>query len=242
MRELLPNFAGRQAFAVVVTSSGPWSLIGLAWCTMLPVMLLLGPGGLEQRWANFLYAIGGQGWRYRHTWIAETVLHHGGRVLIVGLALGAAGWLVQSRLRAVWGEAQQRIAYALSCLILVSSIIGLLKQVVPAQCPWDQLGFGGAEPAVGWWQWFSLPGTARHCFPAGHAGSAFGLIGLGFAAQGSGWQRVAWCLPLGLGLLFGLDQQLRGAHFVSHDLVSLMISWTVAVALLPLLPRRRAGS
>jgi membrane-associated PAP2 superfamily phosphatase len=35
-------------------------------------------------------------------------------------------------------------------------------------------------------------------------------------------------VPLGLGVIFGLAQQARGAHFLSHDLVSLGICWLCA--------------
>ncbi len=31
------------------------------------------------------------------------------------------------------------------------------------------------------------------------------------------------------GLIFGISQQLRGAHFLSHDLWSLTICWLVAL-------------
>jgi membrane-associated PAP2 superfamily phosphatase len=31
--------------------------------------------------------------------------------------------------------------------------------------------------------------------------------------------------------VFGIDQQLRGAHFLSHDLFTAMICWAVALGL-----------
>jgi membrane-associated PAP2 superfamily phosphatase len=31
--------------------------------------------------------------------------------------------------------------------------------------------------------------------------------------------------------VFGISQQLRGAHFISHDLAAIAICWTCAVAL-----------
>jgi membrane-associated PAP2 superfamily phosphatase len=41
---------------------------------------------------------------------------------------------------------------------------------------------------------------------------------------------------LAAGLIFGLAQQLRGAHFLSHDLWALAISWLVALALHRMMP------
>jgi membrane-associated PAP2 superfamily phosphatase len=34
----------------------------------------------------------------------------------------------------------------------------------------------------------------------------------------------------GTGMVFGLSQQLRGAHFLSHDLWTAALCWLVAVA------------
>ena len=45
-----------------------------------------------------------------------------------------------------------------------------------------------------------------------------------------------------IGLVFGIAQQLRGAHFLSHDLWALMVCWLVALSLhrLMLVPRMSA--
>ncbi|MNV84902.1 hypothetical protein D3C71_1788110 [compost metagenome] len=43
-----------------------------------------------------------------------------------------------------------------------------------------------------------------------------------------------------MGLLFGFAQQLRGAHFLSHDVWTLAISWFVALALYLAMARREA--
>jgi membrane-associated PAP2 superfamily phosphatase len=47
---------------------------------------------------------------------------------------------------------------------------------------------------------------------------------------------------LGLGLLFGFAQQLRGAHFLSHDLWTLGIAWSAALTLyLAMAPLKHAA-
>ena len=42
-------------------------------------------------------------------------------------------------------------------------------------------------------------------------------------------------------MMFGIAQQLRGAHFLSHDLWALMLCWLVALAMhrVMLVPRMR---
>ena len=68
--------------------------------------------------------------------------------------------------------------------------------------------------------------------------SATGIIAIVIApAVSRAWLRAA----LATGLLFGLAQQLRGAHFMSHTLWSAWVCWMMAWTLyLPGAPWGRA--
>ena len=44
------------------------------------------------------------------------------------------------------------------------------------------------------------------------------------------WARAALTLGVCMGLIFGISQQSRGAHFVSHDVWSAMIAWFVPLS------------
>ena len=54
------------------------------------------------------------------------------------------------------------------------------------------------------------------------------------------WRWHGLAIGVALGLLFGVDQQLRGAHFMSHDVVAATICWTVALGLYTVMLRPRA--
>ena len=54
--------------------------------------------------------------------------------------------------------------------------------------------------------------------------SASGLIGI----RRRLWRWLGLVTGLSAGLLFGISQQLRGAHFVSHDIWTLGICWATA--------------
>ena len=58
-------------------------------------------------------------------------------------------------------------------------------------------------------------------------------------------RRWGLCLGLGMGLLFGISQQFRGAHFLSHDVWTAAICWFAAlalhVAMFPRLTNRASG-
>jgi membrane-associated PAP2 superfamily phosphatase len=69
-----------------------------------------------------------------------------------------------------------------------------------------------------------------HCFPAAHASSGYALAALYFLLRERNRRaaRLGLALGLGMGVVFGLAQQSRGAHFVSHDIWSAMLVWTVS--------------
>ena len=45
------------------------------------------------------------------------------------------------------------------------------------------------------------------------------------------WRWMALAAGLMIGAIFGWTQQVRGAHFLSHDLWTLLICWVVALGL-----------
>jgi membrane-associated PAP2 superfamily phosphatase len=71
------------------------------------------------------------------------------------------------------------------------------------------------------------------CFPAAHASSGYALMALYFVAyeRGPKLARLGLAAGLVLGLVFGIAQQARGAHFVSHDLWSAFLAWIISLTL-----------
>jgi membrane-associated PAP2 superfamily phosphatase len=79
------------------------------------------------------------------------------------------------------------------------------------------------------------PVDLRHaqCFPAAHASSGYSLMALYFVAYERSRKLAIVGLAVGLllGLVFGIAQQARGAHFVSHDLWSAFLAWILSLTL-----------
>ena len=67
------------------------------------------------------------------------------------------------------------------------------------------------------------------CFPAAHASVGFTLISIYFYCRFHcpKYKYPAFILALTIGFIFGFAQQVRGAHFISHTLWSLIICITV---------------
>ena len=122
--------------------------------------------------------------------------------------------------------------------------ITVLKRLNHTSCPWDLAEFGGVARHVSHWLWGVRDEGGGHCFPAGHASTAFAYLAGWFVLR-RGAPRVAgrWLLAALLaGTVLGVAQQMRGAHFMSHTLWTAWICWAWGLALeTALQARRRAG-
>lgn len=193
--------------------------------------------GLDLAVAHLVATPTGFPWR-DHTFLTQ-VMHDGARklasllvgVLVVAVVYPFGPFRALTRERRVW-----LLAVVIGGMLLPAA----LKRLSATSCPWDVRDFGGAVAWVSHWQWTRVDGGPGHCFPAGHASAGFAWIA-GFLAWPPGstaGRRWLWG-ALVAGLLLGLAQQLRGAHFMSHTLWTAWICWTWAWLLSGLLARNR---
>ncbi|MDB5829967.1 MAG: phosphoesterase, partial [Variovorax sp.] len=111
--------------------------------------------------------------------------------------------------------------------------VTLIKSHSRTSCPWDLQIFGGMAQYVSHWAIGVEDGGPGKCFPAGHASAAFAWCG-GYFVLRRAAPAVArrWLVVvLVLGSVFGVVQQMRGAHYTSHTLWTAWICWTVAFAI-----------
>jgi membrane-associated PAP2 superfamily phosphatase len=167
----------------------------------------------------------------REHWILEAVLHQGARWLawLLALWLLAGVWLPTGWLRQLSPAARlQWLASTLLSLLAVSA----LKYSSRTSCPWDLAEFGGVADYLSHWAWGRSDGGPGRCFPAGHASAAFAFLGGYFALRQASRRTATLCLAtvLAAGLVLGLAQQLRGAHYMSHTLWTAWCCWIVACA------------
>lgn len=128
---------------------------------------------------------------------------------------------------------QSALLWVFVGMLVSTTTVAILKHYNQHGCPWDLVMYGGDLP---FFELFSNPllgVEAGRCFPAGHPSGGFALLAFYFAFIHSS-PRFANCmlwLALFTGLLMGLAQIMRGAHFLSHVLWS---GWVVWVSLLVL--------
>lgn len=153
---------------------------------------------------------------------------------LLALALGPGRW----RERLKFGRRDLFVAFL--TLASVPALIGLGKNVTNVFCPSEIRRYGGKEPYVSLCEPYSptdLPAERGKCFPAGHASGGFALFGLAWLRRTRrGWW-TGILLSLGVGGAMGTYQMLKGAHYLSHTLVTMGVAW-----ILVLLWRRVLGA
>lgn len=204
--------------------------IGLPVLAMM-AMLVSNVAAIDFYFARMFY-VPGLGFSGRHSYWLETVLHERVKQGVILFALlliaGLVASLVTSKLR-LW---RRPLAYAVLTIGLCTSIVTPLKALTEVQCPWSLQAFGGSEPYVTLLgERVDSPKPGR-CWPGGHASTGFGLLALYFALRDRHPRagRVALAVALGLGTLLSAGRMLQGAHFLSHNVWTLLIDWLIAVS------------
>ena len=177
------------------------------------------------------------GFPLRMNFWLENLLHIGGRNLAIALYLTlwvlALAWPARSH--PVIGTRKQRSVWLLGVLMCLTLVSGL-KAVSTTSCPWDLQAFGGPATYVSHWAFGMTDGGGGHCFPGGHASSAFAFLALTpvwLAAADPAHRRLGrqlvWAIVI-TGILFGAAQTLRGAHEPSHTAWTAWLCWVGAWA------------
>jgi membrane-associated PAP2 superfamily phosphatase len=183
-------------------------------------------------------------WTLRHSWLLDDMMHDGVNQLVKGLQIGIV--LATALAFAVSRFARWRrpLLYLTLAMPLSAGLVALLKAWTNMDCPYDLVGFGGDRPFVGLFEIRPDALPRGRCFPAGHASGAYGYLGLYFLGRRHGLAWPGLAIPLAAGLILGVTQQLRGAHFLTHDLWTLALCWLVCWTLseLVLQPPGRVGS
>ena len=213
-------------------------------CVLALLSTLLMGGGGDLWLADHLYQLQGSRWGLKDAWLTSVLIHRGGKWLSVGASLLVAVTLLRAVTDVRWRHLRRPMLYLLLALGLSTGLVSLLKSLTHMDCPWDLQRYGGTRDYVGLFETRPADMPRAACFPAGHASAGYAWVALYFFATviRPGWRGRLLGAALLAGAVFGAGQQLRGAHFLSHDLWSLAISWLVASTLfLAMFPRLALG-
>ncbi len=180
-------------------------------------------------------------WLASGAWWANELIHTGGGWMVRATIVGALLLWIAGFSHASTRKLQRAAGFFFIATVLTVSIVGALKASTNVNCPWDLQPFGGHFPYIELFSRRPNALRAAHCFPAAHAGSGYAFMALYFVGYelGRRWALTGLATGLVLGVVFGLAQQARGAHFASHDLWSAFIAWVVPLSVYVFAFKRR---
>jgi len=203
------------------------------WLIFLLGMALWHAVGLDFWIADALYRFEGQAWAWRGSFLAQDLVHQFGGAVVRLLGLILIVRLLRARLHGARYEQIRPLCYLTLSVVLSAVVVTVLKKTISIDCPWSLLRYGGTHPFVGLLGSSPASSVAAGCFPAGHASGGYAWIALFYYYRSirPNWKWWGLAAALATGLVFGISQQFRGAHFASHDLWTIMICWSFAYSL-----------
>lgn len=189
--------------------------------------------GGDSFFATKIYALQGGEWVLNDHWVTNNLIHKGGKHLstlaIVASILFYIFLLISSNNQ--YSKWRKPFIYLILSSLTSVTLVSLLKVITNMDCPWNLIQFGGDRPFVGLLEMRPLEIGNGKCFPAGHASSGYAWVSLYFFFKMSipKYRWVGFSCGIFAGLIFGISQQLRGAHFVSHDIATLSVCWITAL-------------
>jgi membrane-associated PAP2 superfamily phosphatase len=173
--------------------------------------------------------------------------YNGPKYLIIAFGLGC---MVLAAGPAAW---RQRFGVPLNgradlwivvlTLAAVPGLIGWSKATTNVFCPSEIERYGGDVPYVRVLEHYpegKRPARRGRCFPAGHASGGFALLSLAGLARTSRGRRLGVAAGLALGVWMGAYQMLKGAHYLSHTVITALVAWLIFLLWRRLLRRTSA--
>ncbi len=179
-----------------------------------------------------------------HTWLVDAkafwprlFFYTGPKAVLIALGMGA---LVLALGRTRWRKALSRppvrrrdLLVMVAVLVSGPALVALCKMTTNVFCPFEVRRYGGDVPYVGVCSSYPAgdqPARQGRGFPAGHASGGFALLSLAGLARTPRWRTRGLLAGLAAGGLMGGYQMLKGAHYLSHTLITLALTWLVFLA------------
>ncbi len=195
---------------------------------LMAVLLAFDIAGLDF-WLERLFYVPGEGFVGRHSFWLEDILHDRAKQVVIAFGILALAGFLLSVVFFRWRAWRRPLGYLVLAIGLSTSIVSPLKTLTAIQCPWSLTEFGGEEtyvPLLGAHPATDHPGR---CWPGGHASAGFSLLALFFFLRDR-WPkaaRIALGIALGTGTVFSVGRMMQGAHFLSHNLWTLLFDWMI---------------
>lgn len=195
--------------------------------SLMTLLLVFDPRPLDFALEHLFYQPG-QGFVGRSSFWLEDILHDRAKQAVIVLGVLAVVGFVLSLLPTALRPWRRQLGYLVLALGLSTAVVSPLKTLTGMHCPWSLSEFGGQEQFTPLLSERTPTANPGRCWPGGHAAAGFSLLALFFAFRDCR-PRIALAVALALGSLFSLGRMLQGAHFLSHNLWTLLLDWVICV-------------
>jgi membrane-associated PAP2 superfamily phosphatase len=187
--------------------------------------------GFDLWLAGHFYDATTQTWPYSSLFITTTILHTGAKNLLVLIALInllaiPASWFIPKL-----APYRKHLIYILVAGLTGTLLVSELKSLTHIYTPWDLALFNGEHPYIRLFDPVPPGAEVGYGFPGGHSSGGFAYLGLYFVlmVHHHPLRKYGLIIPLVTGIILSLTQEIRGAHFLSHDMFSFVICWSSAL-------------
>lgn len=143
--------------------------------------------------------------------------------------------------RPPFGWVRRDMTIVLLQLIFVPLLVAISKDQTNVHCPSELIRYGGTVPYVRVLEHYpegARPERPGHCFPAGHASGGFALVALAGLGRTRFGRRLGLGIGVGLGTYMGVYQMAKGAHYLSHTLITALFAWIMFLVWRRIIPAR----
>ena len=199
--------------------------------------------GLDIAIERFFYDAQSQSWPWKSAFITGGILHKGGQDFVILAMAAIFAVLVLSFFVKRLRRCRKGAAYLLVGTLISPAIVAVIKSSTHIYRPSSLVIFGGNMPHIRLFDSVPPGLPVGHAFPGAHSSSGFAFLALYFLLSfyKPAFRYYGLAFGLGLGTLFSITQEVRGEHFLSHDLVSLVLCWYCAWAVFHLMFRGDLG-
>ncbi len=172
-----------------------------------------------------------EGFVGKYSYWLENILHDRIKQVLIVLAVLTAIAFVASLLFRKYHPWRRTLGYLVLAITLSTSIVSPLKIATGMHCPWSLTEFGGTETYTPLLSKRTPTQNPGRCWPGGHASAGFSLLAVYFALRDRHRcvARIALGTALTLGTIFSVARTMQGAHFLSHNVWTLLIDWIICL-------------
>lgn len=224
----------------------PWRALVVSLAALVAVFVLFEFTGADLAVQDRLFDFATGKWRVdAKDSLGRALFYNGPKYLIIAAAVAL---LVLAVAPGRWRERIRvdrcGLVVALLTLASVPVLAGQGKATTNVFCPYENRRYGGDVAYIKVLERFpddDRPARKGRGFPAGHSSGGFALIGLLWLRRGRAWRAGVIALALIVGWWMGGYQMLKGAHYLSHTVVTMVFALCMALAWRCVLPGRVAG-